>query len=47
VWAEADAPAEAGPSVAAEVEDLAAWLGAARVEAGEVPGIWRRPLRAL
>jgi hypothetical protein len=47
VWAEPDAPAEAGPSIAAEIAELAAWLGAARVEVGEVPGIWRRPLRTL
>jgi uncharacterized protein YcaQ len=47
VWAEPDAPAEAGPSIADEIADLAAWLGAARVEVGDVPGIWRRPLRTL
>ena len=47
VWAEPHASADAGPSIAGEIEELAAWLGAARVEVGEVPGIWRRPLRAL
>jgi uncharacterized protein len=47
VWAEPDAPAEAGPSIADEIADLAAWVGAARVEVGDVPGIWRRPLRTL
>ncbi len=47
VWAEPDAPAQAGPAIAAEIEDLGAWLRAARVEMGEVPGIWRRPLRSL
>jgi hypothetical protein len=47
VWAEPDAPATAAEPIAAEIEDLAAWLGAARVEVGEVPSIWRRPLRSL
>lgn len=47
VWAEPDAPADAGASIAGEIEGLGAWLGAARVEMGEVPGIWRRALRAL
>jgi uncharacterized protein YcaQ len=47
VWAEPEATADAGPSIAAEIAELAAWLGADRVEVGEVPGIWRRPLRTL
>ena len=46
VWSEPDAPAEAGPAVAATVADLAAWRGAGEVvHEGPVPAAWRRALR--
>jgi uncharacterized protein len=46
VWAEPDAPADAGPAIAATLADLAAWRGAASIaHEGPVPPIWRRALR--
>ncbi|MGH2680476.1 MAG: winged helix-turn-helix domain-containing protein [Actinomycetota bacterium] len=41
VFAEPDAPADAWPAIEAQLEDLAAWLGADGVEIGAVPKIWR------
>jgi uncharacterized protein len=47
VWAEPDAPADAGPAIAATIHDLAAWRGAhAIVHEGPVPAPWRRAIRA-
>jgi uncharacterized protein len=47
VWAEPDAPAGAGPEIAATIADLAAWRGARDVvHSGPAPSIWRRALRA-
>ena len=47
VWAEPDAPADAGPAIAATIHDLAAWRGAADiVHEGPVPPRWRRAIRA-
>jgi uncharacterized protein YcaQ len=46
VFAEPGAPKGAGPGIAAAVRRLAKWLGATEVVyAGEVPSIWREPLR--
>ena len=46
VWAEPDAPAEAGPAIAATLADLATWKGAGTVvHEGPVPSMWRRALR--
>ena len=47
VWAEPDAPAGAGPSVRAAIDELAAWLGARDVTfGGTMPTMWRRAMRA-
>jgi uncharacterized protein len=46
VYAEPDAPAEAGESVAAAIGELAAWLGADRIAYGRRPPLWRAALRA-
>ena len=47
VWAEPDAPADAGPAIAATLADLARWRGArAIVHEGPVPEQWRRAIRA-
>jgi len=48
VWAEAEAPAEAGPAIAAQIRDLAGWVGAEQVQVtGPTPALWRTALRAL
>ncbi len=47
VWAESDAPAEAGPAVADEIASLARWLGASDVQVSKRPRIWRAALHAL
>jgi len=47
VWAEPDAPAEAGPAIADEIASLARWLGASAVQVGETPRIWRQALHVL
>jgi uncharacterized protein YcaQ len=47
VWAEPDAPAEAGPAVADEIASLARWLGASDVQLGERPRIWRAALNGI
>ncbi len=47
VWAEAGAPADAGPAIAAQIGDLAGWVGAAEIRlTGPVPAPWRAALRA-
>jgi uncharacterized protein YcaQ len=47
VWAERQAPADAGPDVAAALHELAAWLDAADVHVGRrVPRPWAGALRA-
>jgi len=48
LWAEAEAPADAGPAIAAQIRDLAGWVGAAQIQvAGPVPAPWRAALGAL
>ncbi len=47
VWPEPDAPAEAGEAIADELSSLGRWLGASRIEIGDVPATWRRAFRAL
>jgi uncharacterized protein YcaQ len=47
IWAEPDAPAEAGPAVADEIASLGRWLGASDVQVGERPRIWRAALDGL
>ncbi len=47
VWAEPDAPADAGPAIASTIADLARWRGAGEiVHEGPVPAVWRRAIRA-
>jgi hypothetical protein len=47
VWAEPDAPADAGRAIAATIHDLASWRGAGDiVHEGPVPARWRRAIRA-
>ncbi len=47
VWAEAGAPPDAGPAIAAQIRDLAGWVGAAEIRlTGPVPAPWRAALRA-
>lgn len=47
VFAEPDAPASAWRAVRASIDELAAWLGAERVELPALPAVWRpRPRRA-
>jgi uncharacterized protein YcaQ len=46
VWAEPDAPPDAGTAVASALADLAAWRGAVdTTHDGPVPAMWRRALR--
>jgi hypothetical protein len=44
VYAEEDAPENAGTAVAKVIHDLARWLGASAVEYGRVPRLWERAL---
>jgi uncharacterized protein YcaQ len=47
VWAQPDAPGDAGPAIAATIADLARWRGAREIaHEGPVPAMWRRALRA-
>jgi uncharacterized protein YcaQ len=47
VWAEPGAPRDAGPAIAATIQDLATWRGAGTiVHEGPVPPAWRRAIRA-
>lgn len=46
VYAEPDAPADAGQAVRTAIEELGAWLGATDIAIGEsVPDVWRGALR--
>lgn len=48
VYAEPDAPADAGPAVRSAIERLAGFLGAREIVLGDnVPSIWQAALRAL
>ena len=48
VYAEYDAPAEAGPRVATSIQELARWLGADRIALGRrVPARWRAALGSI
>ena len=47
VWAERNAPADAGAAVTDALRKLASWRGAARMEVGRrVPRMWAKELRA-
>jgi uncharacterized protein len=47
VWAEDDAPAQAGPAVARAIHEMAVWLGAKDISFGRtLPTAWRRALLA-
>jgi uncharacterized protein len=41
VYAEEDAPENAGATVAKAIHDLARWLDASEVDYGRVPRVWR------
>jgi uncharacterized protein len=41
VYAEADAPTNAWPAVSGAIDELAAWLGASRIELPALPDPWR------
>jgi uncharacterized protein YcaQ len=45
IHAEADAPQAAGPGVAKAIRELAAWLGALRVEIGGSKSLWDSAIR--
>jgi hypothetical protein len=45
VYAEPNAPADAGPAVAKAIRELAGWLGAGEIAYGPAPKAWRRDLR--
>ncbi len=45
VYAELDAPAEAGEAVDAAIRELGAWLGADSVAYGTAPAVWRHAVR--
>ena len=48
VWAQAEAPADAGPAIAAQVRDLAGWVGAEQITfTGPMPAPWRAALKVL
>jgi uncharacterized protein YcaQ len=48
VWAERDAPADAGPDVGEALRELAAWLGASAIRVTRtVPRAWSAALRTL
>ncbi len=44
VYAEEGAPEDAGAAIAKAIQALARWLGAADVDVGRIPRIWRRDL---
>jgi uncharacterized protein YcaQ len=44
VYAEPDAPEDAGPDVAGSIRELAEWLGADDISIGRAPPIWREAL---
>jgi uncharacterized protein len=41
VFAEEDAPASAWPAIRAQIDELAAWVGADGVELPSLPPVWR------
>ncbi len=45
IYAEADAPAEAAPQIRAAIDSLATFLGAEKIEYGEVAKIWKKKIR--
>ena len=45
VYAEPDAPADAGPELGDALRSLASWLGARDLDLGRVPAVWRSSLR--
>ena len=48
VWAQAGAPAAAGPAIAAQIRDLAGWVGAEQIKVtGPMPPPWRAALKAV
>jgi uncharacterized protein YcaQ len=48
LWGESGAPDDVGPAIAAQIRDLAGWVGASRIEvAGPAPAAWKSALRAL
>jgi uncharacterized protein YcaQ len=48
VWAERDAPADAGSDVGDALRELAGWLAASEIRVGKkVPRAWSAELRAL
>ncbi len=47
IWAQPDAPADAGADIGAALRALAAWLGASTITVGKsVPSAWAKALRA-
>jgi uncharacterized protein YcaQ len=47
VWAEKDAPVDAGPKVAAAIAELASWLGAENISLSRrIPATWSSALKA-
>jgi uncharacterized protein len=44
VYAEKDAPKDAGAPIANAIQELARWLGASEVDFGRLPRIWRQDL---
>lgn len=44
VYAEEDAPEDAGAPIAKAIRELGSWLGASDVDVGRVPRVWRRDL---
>jgi len=47
VWAQPDAPADAGPGIGGALRELAAWLGAGEITlASKLPRAWAKALRA-
>ena len=44
VYAEEDAPEDAGAAIAKAIRELARWLGASDVDYGSIPPVWRRDL---
>ena len=47
LWAQPNPPAEAGADIGGALRDLAAWLGASKIELGStLPRAWAKALRA-
>ncbi len=47
LWAEKDAPANAGNAIAQSIQDVSHFLGAEKIEIGLTPAIWRSALKNL